>query len=234
MSGQFEFEEGTKVGAVFDILSDRQWHCRTCEYKHIGSTQIAGSGGIQGLKRGNRHRPGLEIKSGNHFCKTCETTTYQDKWTGQVVESVIVGSMPQAFMRRVVEALGSRDVVDRSARRPHELTVDHKLPMIRWSNEESKRQTDYGSMSDADIRQMFQLLKASNGSVSHNLLKSRACERCFKTGKRGKPLGIAYFYSGGERWEPKDKKDSAGCVGCGWHDFAEWRSNLNKILGEKS
>lgn len=228
---QLEFEEGSKVGAVFDVLRDRQWHCRACEYKHVGSTQIAGSGGIQGLKRGSRNRPGIEIKSGNHFCENCGEITYQDRWTGQIVESVVVGSMPPEFMQRVVKLLGSRDVVDLSERRPHELTADHKLPMIRWSNKESERQTDYASMSDADIPQMFQLLKASNGSVSHNLLKSRACENCFKTGKRGKPLEISYFYSGGERWVPKDKKDPAGCAGCGWYDFDKWRNSINKTLG---
>ena len=161
MSAALEFEEGSKVGAVFDVLRDRQWHCRACEYKHVKSTQLAGSGGIQGLKRGNRNRPGLEIISGNHYCEKCKETTYQDKWTGGVRESVVVGSMPQAFMRRVVDVLGYRDVVDRTRRQPHELTVDHKLPMVRWSRSESQRQTDYEGMSDADIRQRFQLLKAS-------------------------------------------------------------------------
>ncbi len=233
MTESLEFGKGSKVGAVFEVLRDKQWHCRSCEYEHVGTTQIAGSGGMQGLKRGNRRRPGLVIKSGNHFCATCGETTYQDRWTGAFRESVIIGSMPQPFMRRVVEVLGYRDVVDGSQRQPNELTVDHKLPMIRWSNAESKRQTDYEDLSDSEIRQRFQLLKASNGSVSHNLLKSRACENCFKTGVRGKPMGIAFYYRGGAKWGPAKDKDKRGCVGCGWYDFAEWRNSLNERLGTK-
>lgn len=43
---------------VFNLLSDEQWHCRDCEGKQIGSGQYAGGGGIQGLQRGTRSRPG--------------------------------------------------------------------------------------------------------------------------------------------------------------------------------
>lgn len=233
MINESDFGEGTKARAVFAVLKDRQWHCRTCEYKHVESTQIAGSGGIQGLKRGSAGRPGLDIKSGNHLCTTCDKKTYQDRWTGNTKPSVVQGSMSTRFKHRVVKLLGRRDVVDGSERRRDELTVDHKLPRIRWSTAVSKKQTAYSSMNDADIRKNFQLLKASNGSVSHNLLKSRACEHCFKTGKRGKPLGIAYFYEGGERWKPKDKKDASGCIGCGWYDFDKWRKSLNRALRGK-
>jgi len=85
-------------------------------------------------------------------------------------------------------------------------------------------------MTDNDIRQKFQVLKKSNGSVSHNLLKSRACEHCFSTGARGTPFGIQFFYQGGPQWEPTNRKDPAGCIGCGWYDFGQWRSELNSTL----
>ena len=104
--------------------------------------------------------------------------------------------------------------------------------MLRWNNRVKKLLTDYAAMDDDDIRANFQLLKKSNGSVSHNLLKSRACEQCFKTGKRGKPFGISFFYSGGERWKPSDKRDPKGCNGCGWYDFDLWRTRLNEKLME--
>ena len=95
-------------------------------------------------------------------------------------------------------------------------TIDHKLPQLRWDPDESEAQTDYGSMSNADIRNLFQLLKKSNGSVSHNLLRSRACETCYKEGRRGSPFGIAFYYNGKwPLWEPEDKQDPSGCVGCG-------------------
>lgn len=138
--------------------------------------------------------------------------------------------MPRPFVRKVLRVFDSRDVVENTERVANQLTIDHKLPMIRWNPETSARLTAYSEMDDDDIREHFQLLKKSNGSVSHNLLKSRACERCFKSGRRGKPFGIAYFYSGDEKWQPSDKKDPTGCIGCGWYDFALWRDHLNSLI----
>ena len=129
-----------------------------------------------------------------------------------------------------MRVLGSRDVVEKTERPPNQLTIDHKLPRLRWTEEIAAKQTDYAAMDEDAIKANFQLLKKSNGSVSHNLLKSRACERCYRTGKRGRPFGIAFFYAGGTDWEPADKKDPVGCNGCGWFDFALWRDRLNRKL----
>ncbi len=141
------FDTSTKVWMVFCVLRDGRWHCRQCEYAHVGSTQIAGGSGIQGLQRGTASRPGLEIESGDHLCVTCGQTTRQDRWQGN----------------------------------------------------------------------------------SHNLLKSRACERCYKTGNRGEPFGIRFYYAGDGKWATA-QDDPAGCVGCGWYDFDAWRSALNRTL----
>lgn len=141
--------------------------------------------------------------------------------------------MPRAFVQRVMKVFESRDVIQGTERPANQLTIDHKLPMIRWSEETSDALTDYGSMNEDDIKNHFQLLKKSNGSVSHNLLKSRACERCYKTGRRGQPFGIAFYYSGGAKWQPVDKKDPSGCIGCGWYDFALWRQNLNQLINQR-
>lgn len=102
--------------------------------------------------------------------------------------------------------------------------------MKRWNEITSKQKTDYQGMTDDDIRARFQLLKKSNGNVSHNLLKSRACEDCFETGERGTPFGIRYFYAGDERWQGEDATDAKGCVGCGWYDIDAWRASLNRKL----
>lgn len=214
------------------MLKDQQWHCRECEYTHINITQIAGGSGIQGLQRGAKSRDGLKIDSGNHLCPRCERTTRHDRWTGVFDAPIPSPSMPTRFALRVIRLLGSRDVVDRTERSPSHLTVDHKLPMIRWSVETQQAQSAYSTMSDDDIRANFQLLKKSNGSISHNHLKSRACERCFKTGARGAPFGLRFFYEGGPRWEPTDKKDPDGCLGCGWYDFDRWRRELNDRLSD--
>ncbi len=215
---------------VFEVLRDMQWHCRECEYTHTGITQIAGGAGIQGLQRGTKSRSGLVIDSDNHLCTVCGRTTRHDRWQGNFTRAVPSSSMPRYFARRAVSLLGSRDVVELTERPPNQLTVDHKLPQLRWDSVETVSQQNYSEMSDDDVVEKFQLLKKSNGSVSHNLLKSRACERCYKTGKRGTPFGIRFFYSGDGNWAPIDKRDANGCVGCGWYDFDKWRRTLNHAL----
>ena len=234
-NSEFEatFNTDTKIYKVFKVLQDKQWHCRVCEYDHVGSSQLAGGSGIQGLQRGTHSRPGLIIDSDGHLCAKCKAMTRHDRWTGNFEKAIPTSSMPRNFMRRAVSLLGSRDVVDQTERPFNQLTIDHKVPMLRWDANEQAAQTAYSSMSDHEIRAKFQLLKQSNGSVSHNLLKSRACERCFKTGRRGTPFGIAFFYAGRPKWEVAEK-DSSGCVGCGWHDFNAWRLELNQLLRRQS
>ena len=234
-NAEFEdvFDKKTKVYQVYLVLRDRQWHCRECEYTHVGTTQIAGGAGIQGLQRGTKSRPGMSINSGNHYCVRCDKLTRHDRWTGNFLSAIPAPSMPAAFALRAVNVLGSRDVIEQTERPPNQLTVDHKLPMLRWNADTSIAQSDFTNMTDDNIRERFQLLKASNGSVSHNLLKSRACERCFRTGQRGTPFGIVFFHEGGEIWEPDDRTDPKGCIGCGWYDFDLWRTRLNGFVQSK-
>ena len=102
--------------------------------------------------------------------------------------------------------------------------------MERWGESEDSNPSN---MSTTDIRKKFQLLK-KDGSGNHNLLKSRACERCINTGKRGYPMGIKFYYEGTEDW-PTDcpasgKEAQRGCIGCGWYDFDKWRIALNAFL----
>ena len=224
------FDPDTKTYRVYLVLKDRQWHCRVCEYSHVGSGQLAGGAGIQRLQRGNKTRPGMVIDSADHLCLDCGTKTRHDRWAGNFAEAIPSPSMPREFVQRAVALLGGRDVVEQTERPPNQLTVDHKLPMLRWDAAEQEAQSAYSSMPDEEIRAKFQLLKQSNGSVSHNLLKSRACETCYQHGRRGTPFGIAYFYEGGPNWQPADQKDPSGCVGCGWYDFAQWRQSLNLTL----
>lgn len=228
------FDQSKKNWMVYKVLSDNQWHCRECEYTHVGITQIAGGSGIQGLQRGTKSRPGLVIDSDNHLCTKCGRTTRHDRWQGNFARAIPSSSMPDGFVRRAVSLLGSRDIVELTERSPNQLTLDHKLPQMRWDEAETVAQTDYSNMSDDDIRAKFQLLKKSNGSVSHNLLKSRACERCYKEGRRGEPFGIHFYYAGDRNWQPAQKDDASGCVGCGWYDFDTWRAALNQALRKAS
>lgn len=99
--------------------------------------------------------------------------------------------------------------------------------MERWGRSEPSHNV---GMSDSEIRRKFQLLKKDSAG-NHNLLKSRSCERCIATGKRGTPMGIRFWYSGGENWSdniPQSGSEAEqGCIGCGWYDFETWRNALN-------
>ena len=77
--------------------------------------------------------------------------------------------MTQSFINKTMQVFDSRDVVENTERLPDQLTIDHKLPGIRWNEESNAMLIDYANMDENDIKAHFQLLKKSNGSVSHNL-----------------------------------------------------------------
>lgn len=71
----------------FQILSDQYPHCRKCAQQQIGSEQLAGGGGVQGLQRGNKSRPGIVIVSKSRYCLICDKRTKWDLWTGEFKEA---------------------------------------------------------------------------------------------------------------------------------------------------
>lgn len=224
-----KFAKAGSQSKVFDLLKDRQWHCRGCEGKTIASGQYAGGGGTQGLQRGTKTRPGLEIIQKRESCSTCKSMQTWDKWTGQTKSANAAASIPTALIKRILEVYSHTDVIEQRVRQAHELIIDHRFPMERWGDIETPNPSD---MSDEEIKRKFQLLKKDD-SGNHNLLKSRACEKCLKMGKRGEPFGIPFWYAGTEDWQsdiPKRGNDAeAGCVGCGWYDFEAWRQAIRAI-----
>ena len=217
----------SKVRAV---LADKRWHCRSHEYKHIASEQLAGGGGIQGLQRGTKNRPGLKIESKKEHCEKCGRKTRWDRWTGEYQSANAPAGISETLKQKILAHFNHADAIEHRQRPAHELVIDHRFPMIRWGATETKLSSE---MSAKEIEQKFQLLKF-DGSGNHNLLKSRACEVCFETGKRGTPFGIKFFFKGNANW-PKSipsfgAEAEKGCVGCGWYDFAKWREALNLKL----
>ncbi len=192
--------------------------------------RLPGDPGYRAFSEAPTPETGWRLKAEQGIANGAKNPTRQDCWTGVLKPSVPYSSIPGNFSKRVQRVLGLRDVVELTSRSPSELTIDHKLPLIRWNAQTRVSQTNYSEMSDDDIRDRFQMLKSSNGSVSHNLLKSRACETCYQTGNRGTPFGIEFFYFGDGVWEPQDKDDPTGCIGCGWYDFAKWRDELNSCV----
>lgn len=218
---------------VFNLLSDLSWHCRTCEGKQVASNQYAGGGGIQGLERGNRSgRPGLIIETKRDRCPICQKTTTWDRWTGQTRASNASANIPPKLLERILRFYEYKDIIENRVRAAHELVIDHRFPMERWGKSEPNHDPN---MSDLDIQRKFQLLKKDTAG-NHNLLKSRSCERCIETGKRGKPIGISFWYSGSENWADDIPQSGAeaerGCIGCGWYDFEMWRNTLNAKLAQ--
>lgn len=216
---------------VLQLLSDNRWHCRSCEGKTVASDQYAGGGGIQGLQRGNSKRDGLVIERRKHYCETCAKKTTWDRWTGETQKANAAANIPPKLVERVLQVYGNRDAIENRRRERHELVIDHRFPMERWG--QSERPHDI-AMTDEQIRRKFQLLKKDEGG-NHNLLKSRACERCITQKKRGAPLGINFWYIAGENWPVEAERGpeaEAGCYGCGWYDFQAWREALNRHLAD--
>ncbi len=226
------FRKNSTQLKVFNLLSDREWHCRSCEGKNIASEQYAGGGGIQGLQRGTKSRPGLEIKTERKFCNTCQKQTTWDCWTGKIKAANAPTNIPLELVEKILSVYSYIDVIEQRQRPRHEIIIDHRFPMERWGNVE---ETHNLNMSETEIKQKFQLLKKDSAG-NHNLLKSRSCEFCIKTCKRGTPLGIKFWYQGNENWPhniPKIGKDAeTGCIGCGWYNFDIWRDTLNQKLTE--
>ena len=215
---------------IFRKLSDKEWHCRDCGGKGIASKQYAGGGGIQGLQRGTKTRPGLVIETADAKCKDCGKLKKCDRWTGAYAKSTPPAGIDKKSENRILDHYDYTDVIEQRRRQRHELVIDHRFPMERYGGPEKENPAD---MSDDDIERKYQLLK-KDSSGNHNLLKSRACERCKKEGKRQGPLGINFFYKGDENWPAGCPETGAeaekGCVGCGWYNFDAWRKALNAML----
>ncbi len=224
-----QLKAGSSQYKVFNLLSDQQWHCRQCEGKQIASGQYAGGGGIQGLQRGGTKRPGCVIETISQYCENCDRKTKQDRWTGEIQSANSAANIPEVLAQRILQVYDYTDIIEQRKRAAHELVIDHRFPMERWGESEPPH---LSAMSENEIKKKFQLLKKDT-SGNHNLLKSRSCERCIKTDNRGTPFNIKFWYEGGEKWSSSHKKGAeaeAGCVGCGWYDFATWRNALNQKL----
>ena len=223
----------TKQFKLYKILRDKEWHCRKCSNAKAGSDQAAGGGGIQGLERGNFSRPGLRIESEIRYCEKCKKKGTWDRWDGTFKSATAASPMSDNLIRRILTYYKYIDAIEQRKRLPHELVIDHRFPMERYGDVEEHNPDD---MSDEEIQDKFQLLKKDD-SGNHNLLKSRACESCIKTGVRGCLMGIKYFYEGTEKW-PEDCPETGeeakeGCKGCAWYDVNKWRESLNQHLQDK-
>lgn len=157
---EYEFEslltESSNQYKVFQVLKDKQWHCRSCYGKMIPSAQIAGGGGIQGLQRGTKSRPGLIIESKPCFCSYCGMNSVHDRWTGLFQVTNAPATIPPPLQIRILQLYNYTDAIENRQRLQHELVIDHRVPMIRWGRPEDINDIN---MTDEQIFRKFQLLK---------------------------------------------------------------------------
>lgn len=217
------FKEGTTSYNDFNVLSDLKWHCTKCELKsgQAKTWQIWRQNGIQ-LDKDEKENFYKTI-----FCQNCNNKTVHRKLvTLNISEDTKTRSnLPKTLADRIKKILKFEEAMFLRKMPPKELEIDHKFPQIRWKGNEDINNAD---MSEGDIKDKFILL-----SRSSNLLKSRHCEKCYKTGERGTFPGIYYWFKGGKFWDKKiDKHDKKGCEGCFWNDPDKWRCALNKEVNK--
>ena len=121
--------------------------------------------------------------------------------------------------RKIITHYDGKDEILDYAPTGRAIEIDHRVPEVRWKV--SEKELD-DNPTEAEIEERYMLLVRE-----HNLLKSRNCERCKRTGKRQPFLDIHYFYEGNEEYD-----DRIGCVGCGWHNPKKWKKTINEKLGE--
>ena len=144
-------------------------------------TQIAGGSGIQGLQRGDEFSARHDNRERQSLLRRLQKND-QNMIAGKAHSKhpyTAVQSRKRLLTRQCACFNGAM-----SSKRPGDSTTSLQSiiswPTIRWNEESRAKLTDYSNPDSAYIKANFQLLKKSNGSVSHNLLKSRACERCVK------------------------------------------------------
>jgi len=207
----------------FDGLVNGGWKCVECDLP----TNPNWARRIQDLKEF-----GYTLATNtNAFCATCNANKTHlillpiDR--GGVGESGYETWTPK-LRKRIINLLGSIDVYENKIN-THCLP-DHKFSEIRWDKDTKAENPD--NMSDAEIRQKFQLL-----TNQRNQQKREVCRSCYQTGKRGVIFGIPFYYEGDENWDDsipiRGKEAERGCVGCPWYDIAEWRKQVIVKLNEK-
>lgn len=217
------FTDGTTSYKDFETMSDLKWHCSKCELKsgQAKTWQIWRQNGIQ-LEEPTPNRWEKRI-----FCEKCNNKTVHRKLKSLKISTntKIRSGLPQKLAKKVKEVLKFKEAIFLRKMPPALLEVDHKFPQVRWGGNE---EANNPNMSEDKIKEKFIILTRSN-----NLLKSRQCEQCFKTEKRGCFPGIKYWHKGKEEWDKNiNKHDEKGCEGCFWYDPDKWRDELNKIVNK--
>ena len=214
------FKEGSNQYKDFETMSDCKWHCTKCEL-------ISGQAKTWQVWRQEK---GVQLdtdEKGNYFkkmyCESCNTNTIHRKLKStEILDTGLKArtGIPPKVSKRVKNLYGCVDEYSVRVEPAKDLEIDHRIPQVRWTSNED----DNSNLTDAQLMEKFMLLSRAN-----NLLKSRICEECKKTGKRGKGYKvIEFWYEGDENYS-----EEIGCKGCFWHNPTAWRSRLNDFVKEQ-
>lgn len=210
------YKLGTQKYKTLNTLSNLKWHCSICDLPGSQPAAI-----IRDLRR-----KGFEIETASIKCgggpKNCEkcgekTTHYRLVDIKPINSPIERSNLPNWLVNRIFKIYDFREAITNRKRHPKDLTIDHRIPNIRWNSSEEQYTRD---IKDKEIVEKFQLLTNED-----NLWKSRMCERCKDIGIRQPFLDINYFYKGDEIYDSE-----LGCDGCGWFNPQIWKELLNKLI----
>ena len=210
-----------KTSATYRVLAalySGNWECRVCGPVPNVNPQPAAR--LRDLKK-----RGYIIGSKRRYCAMCNQKTMHDilVMLPSIEKRFDHGNelrkpLSEIIKKRIKSILGYKEACFNVVRSDIELVIDHKFPSQRWNVPES---INSNGMTTTEINKKFQLL-----SNQTNMWKSRYCDKCVKTGKRGDYMGIKWFYSGNEDWQGTSQNDENGCFGCPWYDLEFWKSKL--------
>ncbi len=205
---------------VLKALYSGNWECRVCGPVPKVNAQPAAR--IRDLKK-----KGYIIGSQTKRCNNCSKTQMHDilvmlpKISNQPTYE-LRKPMSEKLKKEIKKEFGHKEAASGRVLTTKELLIDHKFPSQRWSKPESENSL---SMDTHEIKNKFQLLNNQS-----NTLKSRHCDSCLQTGKRGTFMDIKWYYQGNENWVGNIKDNEEGCKGCPWYDLELWKFKLQEKL----
>lgn len=201
---------GPKELQLWELLAARvgTWVCRTCTNATVRSNQMA-------RVVANLRRYGWDLPEATRAACPTHGSVHHDRLESRELSGVARGRVDYspAEKLRIQRICGDEDAFTGGR---EQLQVDHRVPQVRWPGPEQRVDLE----DENAVRAAFQCL-----SRQHNLLKSRACEACVKTGQRPVFLGIPVWFRGEAAYDA-----SIGCDGCGWAFPEEWKSHVGERL----
>lgn len=210
---------GKDTTKVLYALKSGKWECRVCG--PVPSVNAQSASRLRVLKQ-----KGFCIATKNKYCENCKRSTHHDLLVKIPLfdDSNVVKRypIPAQLKKRIYTLFNHHEACFERIESPKNLIIDHKFPSDRWKEGEAPNSND---MTDKEIRSKFQLLTNQT-----NMIKSRECSKCVRTGKRGIFMGIKWYYEGDENWNGQSTYDEQGCIGCPWYDLIEWKSQAQNKL----